>query len=225
MRILLVEDSQRLARSVQTGLRKLGHAVDVVHDGAKGLSYARCNPYDLVLLDIMLPELDGLSVLRELRAGGVETHVLMLTAKDSLDDRVRGLQSGADDYLVKPFAFEELAARVDALGRRVRGRATPVLEVGDLRVDTSARVVTRGERQLELSRREFALIRYLATRVGEIVSRIEIEDELYDEDTLPLSNVVASTICALRDKLESGGEARLIHTRRGLGYVLSEPAA
>ena len=120
MRILLVEDSERLARSVQTGLRKLGHAVDVVHDGVSGLSYARCNPYDLVVLDIMLPELDGLSVLRELRAGAVETHVLMLTAKDTLGDRVLGLQTGADDYLVKPFAFEELAARVEALGRRVQ---------------------------------------------------------------------------------------------------------
>lgn len=224
MRILLVEDSQRLARSVQTGLRRLGHAVDVVHDGRKGLSYARCNPYDLVLLDIMLPELDGLEVLAALREEGVQTHVLLLTARDTVGDRVTGLNTGADDYLVKPFAFEELAARVEALGRRVRGPATPVLQVADLSVDTAARTVTRGGRALDLSRREYALLRYLASRPGEIVSRIEIEDELYDEETLPMSNVVASTICALRDKLEAHGEPRLIHTRRGLGYVLAEPA-
>src|SRR6188508_222710 len=121
MRILLVEDSRRLAQSVQAGLRKLGHAVDAVHEGPRGLSYARLNPYDLLILDIMLPGLDGLSVLRELRQGGNATHALLLTAKDAVEDRVTGLQAGADDYLVKPFAFEELAARVDALGRRVRG--------------------------------------------------------------------------------------------------------
>jgi DNA-binding response OmpR family regulator len=222
MRILIVEDSERLTRSLRTGLRKLGHAVDVVHEGTRGLSYARVNPYDLIILDIMLPGLDGLSILRTLREEGVETHVLLLTAKDGVSDRVTGLQAGADDYLVKPFAFEELAARVDALGRRVRGPAVPVMELADLAIDTTARVVTRGERRLDLSRREFALIRYLASRAGEIVSRIEIEDQLYDEDTLPNSNVIASTICALRDKLEHEGESRLIHTRRGLGYVLAE---
>ncbi len=222
MRILLVEDSLRLAQSVQAGLRKLGHAVDVVHEGLKGLSYARLNPYDLLILDIMLPGLDGLSILRELRGEGRDTHVLLLTAKDTVEDRVGGLQTGADDYLIKPFAFDELAARVDALGRRVRGPSTPVVEIGDLSLDTGARTAVRGERLLDLSRREYALLRYLASRPGETVSRIEIEDHLYDEDTLPLSNVVASTICALRDKLEQDGGERLIHTRRGLGYVLSE---
>jgi len=222
MRILVVEDSKRLAQSVQAGLRRLGHAVDVVHEGPRGLSYARLNPYDLVILDILLPGLDGLSVLRELRAAHVYTHVLLLTAKDAVEDRVNGLQTGADDYLVKPFAFEELAARIDALGRRVRGPSTPVLELGDLRIDTSARVVKRGERRLDLTRREYALLRYLASRAGEIVSHVEIEDELYDEDTLPNSNVVASTICTLREKLEADGGSRLIHTRRGLGYELAE---
>ena len=225
MRILIVEDSERLARSVRAGLRKLGHAVDVVHDGIKGLSYARLNPYDLLLLDIQLPGMDGLTILKELRAEGVETHVLLLTARDTVRDRVEGLQIGADDYLVKPFAFEELAARVDALGRRVRGPSAPIVEIGDLCIDTSARIVRRGQRQLDLSRREYSLLQYLATRQGEIVSRIEIEDHLYDEATLPMSNVVASTICALRDKLECEGESRLIHTRRGLGYVLCEAAA
>ena len=224
MRILLVEDSQRLAQSVQTGLRKLGHAVDVVHEGPRGLSYALHNPYDVVVLDIMLPGMDGLSVLRGMRSSGNDTHVLLLTAKDTVADRVDGLRTGADDYLVKPFAFEELAARLDALNRRVRGPATPTVTIGDLAFDRSARTVTRGGRTLDLSRREFSLLGYLVERAGETVSRIEIEDHLYDEDTLPMSNVVASTICALRDKLEAGGEARLIHTRRGLGYVLSETA-
>ena len=222
MRILYVEDSERLARSVQTGLRRLGHAVDVVHEGVRGLSYARHNPYDLLILDIMLPGMDGLSILDELRRGGQDTHVLLLTAKDTVEDRVTGLKTGADDYLVKPFAFEELAARVDALGRRVRGPATPRLEIGNLIIDTSARIVKRGERALDLSRREYSLLKYLASRKGEIVSRIEIEDQLYDEDTLPLSNVVASTVCGLREKLEHEGETRLIHTRRGMGYVLAE---
>lgn len=222
MRILIVEDSQSLARSVQTGLRKLGHAVDVVHDGPKGLSYARLNPYDLVLLDILLPGFDGLFVLRELRRQGITTHVLLLTARDAVADRVAGLKAGADDYLVKPFAFEELVARVEALGRRVRGPAVPVIEIADLRIDTSARVATRGGRALPLSRRDWALLTYLASRRGETVSQVEIEDHVYDEDTLPNSNAVASAVCALRDKLEDGGAARLIHTRRGIGYVLSE---
>jgi DNA-binding response OmpR family regulator len=222
MRILIVEDSQSLARSVQTGLRKLGHAVDVVHDGPKGLSYARLNPYDLVLLDILLPGFDGLFVLRELRRLGVTTHVLLLTARDAVADRVAGLKAGADDYLVKPFAFEELVARVEALGRRVRGPAVPVIEIADLRIDTAARVATRGGRALPLSRRDWALLSYLASRRGETVSQVEIEDHVYDEDTLPNSNAVASAVCALRDKLEDGGAARLIHTRRGIGYVLSE---
>jgi len=222
MRILLVEDSQRLAGSVQSGLRRLGHAVDMVHDGPRGLSYARLNPYDLLILDIMLPGMSGLEILETLREEKIDTHVLLLTAKDTVKDRVDGLQTGADDYLVKPFAFEELAARVDALGRRVRGPSTPVIELADLRVDTAARVVSRAGRTLELSRREFALLKYLATRAGEIVSRIEIEDHLYDEDTLPSSNVVASTVCTLRDKLEADGGSRLIHTRRGLGYQLQQ---
>ncbi len=225
MRILLVEDSERLAGSIRAGLRRLGHAVDVVHDGPRGLSYARNNPYELLVLDILLPGMTGLEILRQLRADGADTPVLLLTAKDTVEDRVDGLRAGADDYLVKPFAFEELAARVEALGRRAGGRATPRLEVSDLVIETAGRRVLRGERELDLSRREYALLEFLASRCGETVSRIEIEDHLYDEQTLPMSNVVASTICALRDKLEADGEPRLIHTRRGLGYVMQEPDA
>ena len=222
MRILLVEDSKPLARSIQSGLRKLGHGVDLVHEGPRGLSYARHNPYELLILDILLPGLDGLSVLRELRREGAVTPVLLLTARDAVEDRVTGLQAGADDYLVKPFAFEELAARVDTLGRRARGAPAPALEIGDLRIDLAARRVQRGGRLLDLSCREYTLLTYMASRRGETVSRIEIEDHLYDEERLPNSNVVASTICALRNKLDGPGEKPLIHTRRGLGYMLSD---
>src|SRR5262245_36041652 len=150
MRILLVEDSVRLSRSLQSGLGRLGHAVDVVHDGKQGLSYARLNPYDLLVLDVMLPGLDGLSLLRELRALGREVRVLLLTARDAVSDRVSGLRAGADDYLVKPFAFEELVARVDALGRRSREGGQPFTQVGALRIDTTARTVHCGGRELVL---------------------------------------------------------------------------
>ena len=225
MRLLLVEDSVRLAQSLQAGLRKLGHAVDVVHDGVRGLSYARNNPYEVLVLDVMLPGLDGLEVVRRLRADGRDTHVLLLTARDAVADRVAGLSAGADDYLVKPFAFEELAARIDALGRRTRLAGNPLIEVGDLRIDTSARTVTRAGRPIVLSRREYRLLACLARRAGQVVSRIEIEDGLYDEDTFPNSNVVAAAICTLRDKLEEHGGTRLVHTRRGLGYVLAEQTA
>lgn len=163
-------------------------------------------PGEPISLDIMLPGLDGLSVLRALRNEGVETHVLLLTAKDTVPDRVEGLRAGADDYLVKPFAFDELAARVDALVRRVRGPSTPQQSLAGLSIDTGARVVCRGERRLDLSRREQALLCYLMSRVGETVSRIEIEDQLYDEDTLPISNVAVSA--TLTDEYDAGLLAR-----------------
>jgi DNA-binding response OmpR family regulator len=218
MRILLVEDSVRLSRSLQSGLGRLGHAVDVVHDGKQGLSYARLNPYDLLVLDVMLPGLDGLSLLRELRGLGRDVRVLLLTARDAVADRVAGLRAGADDYLVKPFAFDELVARVDALGRRAREGGHPVTRVGALRIDTAARTVHCGERELVLSRREYQLLSCLAQRPGEIVSRTEIEDRLYGEDDFPASNVVASTVSGLRAKLAQAGAGGLIQTRRGLGY-------
>lgn len=224
MRILIVEDSVRLARSLKLGLRKAGHAVDVTHDGESGYSYARLNPYDAIVLDLMLPKMDGIEVLRKLRQEAKkDTLVLVLTARDQVDDRVRGLREGADDYLVKPFAFEELLARIDALGRRANGSTNPVIEVGDLAIDTRARRVTQGSKVVDLTRREYALLTYLATRRGETVSRIEIEDHLYDEDTFPMSNAVPAAICTLRSRLAAAGATDLIHTRRGLGYVLETP--
>src|SRR5688572_28188034 len=220
LRILLVEDSTLIADSLRTGLRRLGHGIDVVADGTRGLSYATHNPYELIVLDRRLPGLDGLDVLRRLRAAGNTTPVLFLTAMDAVEERVEGLAAGADDYLVKPFAFAELVARIEALGRRRRATGGPAIEVGPLAIDPAARTVRCGGRPIELGAREYALLHYLATRRGEVVTRIEIEDQLYDEATLPNSNAVAVAISVLRKRLEEAGAGELIETRRGLGYVL-----
>ena len=222
MKILIVEDAIRLAMSLRAGLRKLGHAVDVVHDGKAGLSYARLNPFDVIVLDLMLPQMHGLDVLSKLREEKVDVPVLVLTAKDTVADRVQGLRRGADDYLIKPFAFEELVARIDSLYRRRRGQPHPKIEIADLVIDTASRQVTRAGRNIQLTQHQYALLLLLAFRKGEIVSRIEIEDKLYSEDTFPMSNVVASSICKLRSQITEPGEANLIHTRRNLGYVLDE---
>jgi DNA-binding response OmpR family regulator len=228
MRVLLVEDSERLQRSVGTGLRKSGFAVDIAGDGPTGLWMGKANEYEVIVLDIMLPGMDGMAVLRELRAAGRDAHVLMLTAKDAVEDRVRGLGAGADDYLVKPFAFEELVARVQALARRSHGAKNPVLTFGDLRLDTAQRTAAVGGRQVDLSPREYALLEYLALRRGSVVSRTEIEAHVYDERAEPMSNVVDATVYALRKKLDPGGNRpSLIRTRRGMGYELraDEPEA
>jgi DNA-binding response OmpR family regulator len=224
MRILIVEDSQRLAESLRAGLRRLGHAVDLAFDGVAGLSYARTNPFDALILDLMLPKLDGLALLRELRRKHDDVYVLVLTARDTVEDRVKGLREGADDYLVKPFAFDELVARLETLGRRPRTALDSTIVVSDLVIDTAARRVTRAGREINLSAREYTLLALLATRLGETVSREEIEDHLYDERTFPMSNAVQSAISQLRTRLALPGSATLIHTRRGLGYVLAEAA-
>jgi DNA-binding response OmpR family regulator len=223
MRVLLIEDSERLQRSVGTGLRKSGFAVDVAGDGPNGLWLGKTNAYDVIVLDLMLPGMDGLSVLRELRAAGRDAHVLLLTAKDTVDDRVRGLSEGADDYLIKPFAFEELVARVRALARRQHKAKDPRLTFGDLQVDTAARTVRRGGRAVDLSPREYALLEYLALRHGSVVSRTEIEEHIYDERVEPMSNVIDATVYALRKKIDDPNApagASLIRTRRGMGYEL-----
>ena len=223
MRLLLVEDSEWLRRSVGGGLRKAGYAVDVVADGEEALRVARANDYDVIVLDLMLPGRDGLSVLQRLRAEGKQTHVLLLTAKDTVEDRVRGLHAGADDYLVKPFAFDELLARVQALARRAHGVKHPLVKVGDLQLDTSKRSVARAGSPIELRPREFALLEYLAMRTGQVVTRTEIEAHIYDDLVEPMSNVVESAIYALRKKIDPPGGPSFIQTRRGMGYVLSAP--
>ena len=225
MRVLLIEDSERLCEALRLGLGKLGFAVDVVHDGTKGLSYAANNPYDVVILDIMLPGMDGISVLRALRERGCDTHVLMLTARDRPEDRVHGLRAGADDYLPKPFEFDELVARLQALLRRRYGKKDPILRLGSLQLDTGGGVLRHDDEIVPLSPREYSLLEFLSYRRGEIVSRIEIEDAIYDEHTLPSGNAVDSAVCRLRAKLARYEGAPRIETRRHRGYVLqAEPA-
>jgi len=201
-----------------------GYVADICGDGEQGLWLAESNDYAAVILDIMLPKLDGLSVLRRLRHAGRQTPILLLTAKDTVADRVTGLQMGADDYLVKPFALAELLARVQALCRRHSEAKTSQVTVADLRIDLTSRTVTRAGEVIELTAREFRLLEYLALRRGHIVSRSEIETHLYDAATDLMSNVVDSAICTLRQKLEPSGSVPLIHTRRGQGYTLKEPA-
>jgi DNA-binding response OmpR family regulator len=225
VRVLLVEDSERLQRSLSTALRRDGYAVDVTGSGTEARWLVRASRYDVVVLDIMLPGVDGLTVLDEMRGGGDETHVLLLTAKDTVEDRVRGLRTGADDYLTKPFAVDELLARVEALARRAYGRKNPLLRVGELHIDTRARTVSYRSLAIGLTPREYALLEYLARRQGEVVTRTEIENSLYDHNAELMSNVVDSAVCGLRRKIETAGAGALIRTRRGMGYVLQPATA
>ena len=224
MRVLVVEDSASLRESLQRGLARHGFAVDVAGDGESGLSYARNNPYDVLVLDLMLPGLDGMGVLERLRDRADRPHVLVLTARDRLEDRVEGLNGGADDYLVKPFFFEELLARVHALVRRRYEERSPKVNVGPLEVDVAARRARLGDVPLDLTAREYALLEYLALRRGQVVTREEIEDHIYGVHKLPSSNAVDSAVCVLRAKLGERGR-QLVHTRRGQGYRLEEPSA
>lgn len=224
MRILLVEDSHKLVRTLRAGLTKSGYEVGAAEDGELGLRMAISGAWDIVILDLLLPGLPGIEVLRRMRAAGCGAHVLILTALGSVEDRVHGLQEGADDYLGKPFSFDELLARVQALGRRKFGQKTPVLRIGDLEVDTVGRTVRRDGASVSLTHREYRLLELLALREGETVSRMEIEEHLYGSRSLPLSNVVDSAVCNIRSKLREHGAAPLIHTRPRLGYVLSAEA-
>lgn len=220
MRVCLIEDSVRLQTYVGRALRKSGYAVDVVGDGLEGEWLTEWNDYDVVILDLMLPGLDGLSLLRRMRAQESSTHVLILTAKDTVEDRVLGLQAGADDYLIKPFAIEELLARVQALCRRGYQRKNPKISLGDLQIDTAKRIATRRGEDIGLTPREFRLLEYLVLRRGEVVSRIDIEAHVYSDSTELVSNAVDSAICKLRRKITPPGTVPLIHTRRGMGYLL-----
>jgi DNA-binding response OmpR family regulator len=239
MRILIVEDSAVLRDSLAQGLREAGYAVDAVADGKRGLIHAQTTDYDVIVLDWMLPEMDGVTMLSRYRAWASEKRiagegaaVLMLTAKDTLDDKVLGLTTGADDYLVKPFAFKELLARVQAMTRRRHGQSSPLVRVGPLTVDTAAKAahITRGaagrggaDVPVDLSPREYALLAYLAAHAGKPVTRVELEEHLYDDRSQVFSNAIDSAVAALRAKLCAAGGAEyaeLIHTRRKIGYVL-----
>ncbi len=221
MKLLLIEDSRRLRQSLAEGLRKSGYAVDLAADGEEGLWRAEGGGYEVIVLDLMLPKLDGLSLLRRLRAAGDPTHVLILTARDTVEDRVRGLEAGADDYLIKPFALSELLARIQALVRRASGVKSPLIQVGGLSIDTTARRVSREGITIDLTAREYALLELLVMRRGQLVTRAQIEHHIYDERVEPSSNVVEAAVYALRRKLERPGNL-LIRTRRGQGYIIEE---
>ena len=220
MRLLLVEDYPPLQKSVAKGLREAGFAVDLADNGDDGLWLALHNDYDVIILDLMLPGMDGMSILRRIRQEGRETYVLILTARDAVADRVAGLGAGADDYLVKPFAFDELLARVQSLVRRGYGRKDPVMSFGHLRIDTAAQRVFRDEAELRLTPREYALLEYLAMRAGEMVSRADIWEHVYEFHSTGTSNVVDVYIGYLRKKIDKPDRPSVIQTIRGRGYTL-----
>jgi DNA-binding response OmpR family regulator len=219
MRLLLVEDSLRLRAAIAAGVRKAGFVVDEAGDGEEALQRAESVAYAVVVLDLMLPKLDGLSVLRSLRAAGNEARILVLSARDSIADRVRGIDVGADDYLVKPFAFDELLARIRNLCRRPFPAPCRRLVVADLEVDLEARIARRAGVLLKLSPREFTTLEFFALRQGRVVSRAQLEAQLFDDGVELKSNVVDAMICRLRSKVDLPGRRTLIHTRRGAGYA------
>lgn len=222
MRILVVEDEPGIANFVRQGLTEAGYAVDLAWNGHEGLDYALAADYDVLVLDIMLPKMDGLELLRELRRLGDKTPALMLTARDTVDNRVEGLDAGADDYLVKPFAFPELLARVRALLRRPPLQVGTILRVGDLEMDTAKRKVRRSDHPIELSPREYAVLEYLMRHPNQVLTRTQISEHVWNFDFFNESNVVDVYVGYLRRKIDQGENLPLIHTVRGVGYRMSE---
>jgi two-component system OmpR family response regulator len=223
MRVLLVEDDKKIASFISKGLKEAGFATDHAGDGVDGLHLALNEPYDAAIIDIMLPRLDGLSLIEELRRKKVNTPIIVLSAKRSVDDRIKGLQIGGDDYLTKPFSFSELLARVQALIRRSSGVTEPnMLEVRDLSMNIITREITRGDRKIELQPREFSLLEYLMRNKGRVLSKTMILEHVWDYDFDPQTNVVDVLVCRLRNKVEKEFEHKLIRTIRGVGYVLKE---
>lgn len=222
MKVLLVEDYLPLQKSVSKAIREMGWAVDVAADGEEGRWFADNHAYDVILLDLMLPKVAGLDILRQLRSRGNATPVLILTAKDSVTDRTTGLDLGADDYLVKPYFLDELLSRIKALVRRSYHQQNPILRVGNLEIDTNARRVQRSGREITLTAREYALLEYLARREGQVVTRSEIWSHVYESYGDSTSNVVDVYVGYLRRKVHLPDLPLLIHTRRGQGYILQE---
>lgn len=220
MKLLIVEDADRLRDTLTRSLARMGHACDQAADGHAGYAMGKSNAYDAVVLDRMLPGIEGLDVLRRWRREGVQTPVLLLTALDGVEEKVRGLGTGADDYLAKPFALAELVARLEALVRRKYQQPASQVRVGPLVIDTAAKTVTHSGAAVELTAREFSLLLLLARRQGQVLSREQIENHLYAELEGPVSNAVDSAVCSLRKKITPPGGEPLIHTRRGLGYTL-----
>jgi len=220
MKILIIEDEQRLARLLKQGLEEQGFVVDLAYDGSDGQFQAEQYPYDAILLDLMLPEVDGLAILKGLREKGNDVPVLIITARGDVEDRIKGLNFGADDYLAKPFNLDELIARLRALIRRSRGQSSPLITVGDLVIDSNARTVARAGTEILLSAREYDLLLYLALSAGRVVSRSELIEHIFTSDYEWDSNVIEVHISHLRTKIDKGYSSALIHTVRGAGYIL-----
>lgn len=223
MRVLVVEDEKKTASFIRKALQAEGHAVDVLHDGTQALAAISTTPFDVVVLDVMLPGRDGLSVVRQMRDKKISIPVLLLTARGEVGERVEGLNAGADDYLSKPFALEELIARVRALGRRNADTKSTLLRVGDLTLDTLTRKVQRGEKPIDLARREYLLLEFLMRSTGRICGRMAIVEKVWDYDFDPGTNLVDVYIMRLREKIDAEFEPKLLQTVRGVGYVLQEP--
>jgi DNA-binding response OmpR family regulator len=224
MRVLVVEDEKKTASFIRKALQSEGHAVDVLHDGFEALAAVAHTPFDVVVLDIMLPGRDGLGVVRQMREKQIKTPVLLLTARGEVSEKVEGLNAGADDYLPKPFALEELIARVRALGRRGADAKSATLRVGDLTLDTVTRKVKRGNQAIDLAPREYLLLEFLMRSAGRICGRMAIVEKVWDYDFDPGTNLVDVYIMRLREKIDAGFELKLLQTVRGVGYVLKEPS-
>lgn len=222
MKILLIEDSPILLRSIEFGLRKLGYAVDGVADGREGWDYARLNDYDVIVLDLLLPRMNGLEILRKLRAAGKQTHVLILSAMDQVEDRIRGLQLGADDYMVKPFSFDELAARIGTLIRRRYETKSPGIQLGSLSLNTATREVTNQGARIPLTSGEYAILEHLVLNRGRVLSKDQLLEAIHGSDSCPGPNVIEVMVCTLRKKLAAQNEKSLIKTRRGYGYLIEQ---
>ena len=225
MRILLIEDDLKIASFVRKGLKSAGFAVDHAIDGETGLHLILTEPYDAAVIDVMLPKMDGLTLIEKMRGARVNTPVIILSAKGSTEDRIKGLQAGSDDYLPKPFAFSELLARVQALLRRAGNISEPThLTVGDISLNLITREIRRAEKQIQLQPLEFSLLEYLMRNAGRVVSKTMIMEHVWDYHFDPMTNVVEARISRLRDKIDKGFSVKMIHTVRGAGYVLREPA-
>lgn len=223
MRLLLIEDEAKIASFIQRGLKEHKYAIDLAEDGEQGLYLAEINTYDLIILDVMLPNMDGFEVCRKLREKQINAPILILTARSHVDDRVQGLDAGADDYLAKPFAFSEFLARIRALLRRRKYSRKNILKIGDLTVNLLNHEVCRGETSIELSAKEYALLEYLARHEGQVVTRTMVSEHVWNEDFHSLTNVIDVHIRYLRKKIDDGHEQKLIHTMRGTGYILKKP--
>ena len=222
MRILVIEDEEKIATFIERGLKEQHYTVDIASDGTTGLYLAEINPYDIIILDLKLPDCDGLSICKELREKKITSPILMLTARSGINDRVIGLDSGADDYLTKPFAFEELLARIRALLRRQTPQLSTVLKIGDLELEQLTHHVMRGDKEIPLTGKEYSLLEYFMVHADQVITRTMISEHVWNEDFDSFTNVIDVYVNYLRNKVDKGFDKQLIHTIRGVGYILKE---